>query len=159
MIAEIEHPYRNVVLLYRSLRDELLAALADADLAFTPGGDNPTLGDLCVALGATQRCYAESFRTFEAKFDERAEESGTMQSVADIRTWYETLDAELEAALEDLTAEQAQQAVVRGEGHQMPLLTHLFVFNEALLIFCGKASVYLKALGKEAPGKWGDWSE
>ena len=157
MIAEIEHPYRNVVLLYRTLRDELLASLADADLAFTPGGSNPTLGDLCVALGATQSSYAESFRTFEAKFDEHVEESRTIHSVAGIRAWYETLDAELEEALENLTAEQAKQVVVRGEGHQMPLLTHLFVYNEALLIFCGKASVYLKALGKQAPGKWGDW--
>ena len=34
--------------LYQRLRDQLLATLTDADLAFTPGGTDPPLGALCL---------------------------------------------------------------------------------------------------------------
>jgi hypothetical protein len=33
----------------------------------------------------------------------------------------------------------------------------LEVYKEALLIFYGKASVYLKAMGKPRPQQWQEW--
>ena len=55
--------------LYQRLRDQLLASLTDTDLAFTPGGDNPPLGRLCVEIGETERAYVDSFVNFSQSFD------------------------------------------------------------------------------------------
>jgi hypothetical protein len=44
------------------------------------------------------------------------------------------------------------------EGYFAPLpKAQLDVYREALIIFYGKVSVYLRALGRPLPGQWGDW--
>ena len=157
MIAELEGPYRQV---HESLvpRNELLAALTDADLAFSPGGDTPTLGELCVSLGETQHSYAESYRTFEADFDYRHPDRTIAGNIQRLRTWHAELDARLDAALTNLSAADAGRTVAR-DGERIPLATHLLVFQEALLIFYGKVFVYLKTRGAKMPNKWGAWIE
>jgi len=45
---------------------------------------------------------------------------------------------------------------VRGDFKLRPAI-QLSIYNEALLIFYGKASVYLKAMGKTLPEQWEDW--
>ena len=158
MNAQIEQHYRNVVLLYRALRDELMTVLADEDLAFVPGGRNLALGALCVRLGETQRAYAESFRTFKADFAYPDAGSAPARSVAGIRAWYRQLDEDLEAALEGLSDDDVRNRLVsRGAGHELPVFLHLDVYREALIVFYGQASVYLLAMGKEPPGKWRSW--
>ena len=57
--------------MYTPLRDELMASLTDDELAFTPGGENPTLGELCRELGETQYAYVQSFKTFKIDFSYR----------------------------------------------------------------------------------------
>ncbi len=158
MNAQIERHYRDVVLLYRELRDELMAVLADEELAFRPGGRNLTLGALCVRLGETQKAYAKSFRTFEAQFVYQPPDATKTGSVAGIRAWYRQLDEDLEAALEDLSDEDvANRLVARGGDHKLPVFLHLDVYREALIVFYGQASIYLRAMGKEPPGKWAHW--
>ena len=156
MLPELEKPYREAIAPSLVPRDELLAVLTDADLAWAPGGDNPAFGDLCARLGGAQHVYAESFRTFQADFDGFRPDPETAGDVARLRRWLETLDRALEAALEDLAPADAARTVAR-EGEQVPLAEHLLVFHEALLIFYGKAFVYLRAMGKAMPAKWGAW--
>ena len=157
MIAELEGPYREV---QESLvpRNELLAALTDADLAFSPGGASRTLGELCVSLGETQHSYAESYRTFEASFAYRYPDRTIARDLARLRTWHGELDAELDAALTSLSAADAGRTIAR-DGERIPLAAHLLVFQEALLIFYGKVFVYLKTRGAKMPSKWGAWIE
>ena len=68
--------------MYTPLRDELMASLSDEDLAFSPGGDNPTLGALCRELGETQHAYVQSFKTFEIDFSFRLNGDDHLRSVA-----------------------------------------------------------------------------
>lgn len=155
MIAALERPYRQV---RESLvpRDELFAALANADLAFSPGGGNPPLGELCVSLGETAHTYAESFRTFRAEFSYRCEDRSLAGDIDRLRAWHGEKDAALAAALAQLSAADANRTIAR-DGEQIPLGEHLLVFNEALLLFYGKVYVYLRTLGPKLPNKWGAW--
>ena len=43
--------FRELNRMYTPLRNELLDILSDEDLKFSPGGENPTLGELCRELG------------------------------------------------------------------------------------------------------------
>lgn len=157
MIAELEQPYREVRM---SLvpRNELLVALTTADLAFSPGGGNPTLGELCLGLGETEHCYAQSFHTFEADFEFRHADRSIGDDIERLRAWHRELDAALDAALMRLSEADAERTVAR-DGERIPLGTHLLVFQEALLIFYGKVFVYLRAGGMAMPNKWGAWIE
>jgi hypothetical protein len=48
--------------LYQALRSQLMELLNDDDLRFTPGGDNPPLGALCVEIGEVEHAYIQSFQ-------------------------------------------------------------------------------------------------
>ena len=86
--------------MYTPLRDQLMALLSDDDLAFSPGGSNPTLGELCRQLGETEHAYVQSYKTFKIDFSYRSNDDGFLTSVAKLKAWYRQLDEELEAVLE-----------------------------------------------------------
>ena len=88
--------------LYQRLREQLLATISEDDLSFSPGGSNPTLGELCLEIGETERAYIDSFHTFTQRFDYRHSDRGLSGSVAGLKVWFEELDAELYAAIEAL---------------------------------------------------------
>lgn len=158
MHPRIEKHYRGVVSEYQELRDQLLDALADEDLAFHPGGSNLTLGALCGRLAETQRAYAAAFRTFKAEFSFRQPDAERTSTVTALKAWFKELDEELVAALDGISnADVENRHIDRGGGFALPVFMHLDVYREAILIFCGKASVYLAAMGKRAPGKWSYW--
>lgn len=71
----------------------------------------------------------------------------------------ESCDAQTEAALKAIPdADFQTKAVDRsGGGFMMPLGGQFHTYREALLIHCGKCSVYLRALGKELPLQWRQW--
>lgn len=156
------HPAMNeryeTLTAYRSLRDQLMDTLSDADFGYALGGATETLGALCRELGEVQRSYVESFETFRQDFsapDTGPERAG---SVAALTAWYAELDGELEAALERLSDDDvANRLIDRGGGFMVPPPFQLDVLREALLIFYGKASVYLKAMEKPLPRQWQDW--
>jgi hypothetical protein len=143
---------------YQSLRDQMMGLLSDADLAFTPGGANPPLGELCRVIGEVQTAYIASFRTFTLDFGYRHPDPSIARSVARLSQWYGELDAELRQVVEGLSDEDVQGRLVQ-RGPEFQVLPHvqLLIYQEALLIFYGKASVYLKALGKQLPEQWRAW--
>ncbi|MGB2983627.1 MAG: DinB family protein [Candidatus Bipolaricaulia bacterium] len=144
--------------LYQALRVQLMDILSDEDLQFSPGGGNPTFGELCRTIGETERSYVDSFGTFEHDFSHRNEEEGLAGSVERLRAWFESLDRELKAAVGGLTEEDLETKTIdRGGGFVLPPAIQLEVYKEALLIFYGKASVYLKALGRTEPEQWRQW--
>ncbi len=143
--------------MYTPLRDELMASLSDDDLNFTPGGENPTLGALCRELGETQHAYAQSFKSFKVDFSYRVNDDAYLTSVEKLKAWYATLDQELEAALEAVSDEDVANKTMDRGGYEVPLHIGLDILREALLIFYGKVSVYLKAMGMERTQMWRDW--
>lgn len=53
------------------MRTQLMVALSDADLAFSPGGQNMTLGALCREIGEIEHSYIESIKTLKQDWSYR----------------------------------------------------------------------------------------
>lgn len=128
------------------LRDEVINALTDADLAFTPGGDAMTLGALCREMGEIEKAYADSFKNFTQTFSYRHPDQAVATSIEALKAWYKQLDGEAEAALG--TAQDENQIIKRDSGYEVPLSMQLDIYIQAILIFLGKATIYLRAMKK-----------
>ena len=147
---------------YQLLRNELMDVLTDQDLAFRPGGTAFSLGELCREIGDIEQSYAEAFRAFQQDFGRRNPDRRMERSVAALTEWYADLDRDLRSALEALTEDDiADRRIARSdfdiEGFSPLPSQELDVYREALLIFYGKVSIYLRAMGRELPGHWGAW--
>lgn len=144
--------------MYKMLRPQLLEALTDDDLAYSPGGDNMTFGQLLVELGEIEIDYINSFKTFKMESGAKNDDPSRLGSIAKLNEWYDQLHAELKATLEAISDEDAKTKMVnRGENFELPVHINLSVLQEAYLIFYGKAIVYLKAMEKPRPQQWTDW--
>ncbi|HZO73836.1 MAG TPA: DinB family protein, partial [Ktedonobacteraceae bacterium] len=129
------------------MRTQLLETLSDADLAFSPGGQNMTLGALCREMGEAEHSYIQSLQTFKQDWSYRNTETGLDGSVARLKAWFQTLDEEMKAAVSALSDEDAKKTINRN-GYEMPVDLQLDVYLQALLIFFGKATIFLKAMNK-----------
>ena len=143
--------------MYQALRTQLMDSLTDDDLGYTPGGANLPLGALCLEIGETEYAYVQAFKTFAIDFSYRNPEPDLETSVARLETWFQALDAELEATIAGLSEEDVKTRQIDRGVWSLPPLIQLEVYKEALLIFYGKVSVYLKALGKPRSRQWQDW--
>ncbi len=141
---------------YQALRSQMLDLLTDDDLAFALPG-NPTLGELCREIGETEHCYVESFRVFTLSFDFRVDDPDMTRDLARLSDWYTQLDAELHAAVAALSDEECEGRLIDRGGWKVSPRIQLEIYKEALLIFYGKASVYLKSLDKPRPEQWREW--
>jgi hypothetical protein len=141
-----------------ALRHALWEMLTDDDLAFTPDGANPTLGELCRTMGDYDVAYAESFRTFIFNADDRHADVAVETSVERLKVWFAMLETDFKAAIEALSQEAVDGTLIdRGGGMQWPVMVQFHVYREGLLIFYGKLSVYLKALDKPLNEQWQTW--
>jgi hypothetical protein len=143
--------------LYQALRTELMDSLTNDDLTYAPGGENPPLGALCVEIGEVETAYIQSFQTFTIDFSYRTPLPGLASSVLTLTAWYQGLDAELEATIAGLSEDEVKTRMIDRGGWSLPPLIQLEVYKEALLIFYGKVSVYLKAMGKLRSQQWQEW--
>lgn len=138
------------------LRDEIIAGLSDADLAFNPGGDNITFGALIRECGEIEHSYAESLRTLKQDFDYR--NPGLASSVQQLQAWFQQLDADMKATLAAFSdADVESKQVTRASGYQMPIEMQLQTYLQALMIFFGKAVTYLRAMGKPLSKNIQEW--
>src|SRR6266550_3159991 len=147
---------------YQGLRDQLMEILADEDLGLRLGGETASLGELCREIGEIEHTYVQSFRTFRQDFSYRNPDPELERSVAAVKAWFAELDREMMAAVEALSDDDiATRRIIRGdfdEAFFSPLpKVQLDVYREALLIFYGKVTVYLRAIERPLPGQWADW--
>jgi hypothetical protein len=147
---------------YQALRDELVAILTDDDLGFRVGGESATLGALCREIGEIEHTYVESFRTFRQDFDYRNPDTRLEKSLDALTSWYAELDRDLADAIAALSEDDiANRQNVRKDFDVSDFSPsadiQLDIYREALLIFYGKVSVYLRAMGKSLPGHWPHW--
>jgi uncharacterized damage-inducible protein DinB len=147
---------------YQALRDQLMEIVTDEDLQYRFGGTTATLGALCRDIGEIEHSYVESFRTFRQDFDYRHPDPLIETSVAALQQWYAELDRDLMAVLEILSeADMTSRRIIRSDydsGYYSPLPPEQpDGYREALLIFYGKTSIYLRALGKAFPPQWQLW--
>jgi uncharacterized damage-inducible protein DinB len=132
------------------MRSQLLDILSDADLAFSPGGQNMTLGALCRQMGEIEHSYIESLKTFQQDWSYRNMEADLESSAARLKAWFLTLDDSLKATVSALSDEDLKKTVDRS-GYPMPVELQLDVYLQALLIFFGKATIYFKTMNKALP--------
>jgi hypothetical protein len=147
---------------YQGLRHQLMEVLADEDLGLRLGGETASLGALCREIGEIEHAYVQSFRTFRQDFSYRNPDLELERSVVALKAWFAELDRDLMAAVEALSDDDiANRRIIRGdfdEAYFSPLpKVQLDVYREALLIFYGKVTVYLRAIERPLPGQWGDW--
>lgn len=141
----------------QKLREQLTDILTDADLSFTPGGDAMTLGELCKEMGEVEHAYVQSFKTLKQDFAYRNNEPGLATSIEKLRAWFKALDEELNSTIEGFSNEEMAALVDRGGGFVLPRTVQAHIYREALMLFIGKASIYLKAMKKLMPQQWQEW--
>lgn len=147
---------------YQLLRDELMRELTDEDLGFRPGGSALALGQVCREIGDIEHSYVEALRTFRQDFGWHNPDPRMERSVAALVGWFDDLDRRLRTALAALTGDDVASRRISRRDFDVddfsPLPPQeLDVYREALLIFYGKVSVYLRMMGRELPGHWGAW--
>ena len=148
--------------LYQSLRSKLMDSLSDRDLSTTLGGSTLPLGVLCLRIGEVERDYVESFRTHRLTFEHRHPDPSIATSVERLKAWYGELDADLMAVLELLTGDMATRPIQRGNNpgeFDVTPMVELDIYREALIVFYGKVSVYLRGLDRPLTGLWAHWIE
>ena len=133
------------------MRDAALSRLVDADLAFSPGGDNLSFGEFLKSFGDIQYSYLQSLRTFQHDWSYRNDAAGLADNVSELRAWFKQLDREMKQALEDLTEADLQKQIDRGQGVIRTVEEQLDIYIQALMIFFGKLVIYFKAMSKALP--------
>ncbi|MEM6427854.1 MAG: hypothetical protein AAF708_01345 [Deinococcota bacterium] len=148
----------DVLIQTQTLRQQLNGVIDSSDLSYSPGGDSPTLGNLYRQLGETTQQYIEGFKTFKHSYEPVSTDAALETDLNALDTWLTELEQSLNSILSDFSEEILQtQLIDRGYGLQFPIVVNVQVYREALLIFCAKVSIYLRALGKELPEQWKLW--
>ena len=110
-----------------------------------------TLGALLRELGDIEHSYIESLKTFRQDWSYHNTEVGLESNISRLKAWFQTLDDEMKATVSALSDDDLTKTVDRGGGFSMPVELQLDVYLQALLIFLGKATIYLKAMSKSLP--------
>ena len=139
------------------MRTELLDTLTEADLSFTPGGDAMTFGALFREMGEIQHAYVESLKTFRQDWNYHNTEAGLENSVARLKAWFQSLDDEMKAVVSAFSDADFDKPITRESGYDAPVRMQLDFYVQALLIFCGKATIYLRVMGKPLTQSLKDW--
>jgi len=95
------------------MRSQLFDILSDADLAFTPGGQNMTVGALCREMGETEYAYIQSLKALKQEWSYRHTFVGVVSSVARLKVWFHTLDDEMKDAVAAFSDEDAREHPIR----------------------------------------------
>jgi uncharacterized damage-inducible protein DinB len=137
-----------------NVRDLLTDLITDDDLAYKLPGDNPSLGALFRDIGQIQQSYIDSFKTFKHSFNYPAVDPAIETSVTKLKAWYQQLDEDLHAALQAVSDDELQNRLIaRGYPmlYSLSIGDQMLCYREALMIFYGRATLYLRALGKQLP--------
>ena len=134
-----------------AMRNAVLDLVTNSDLSFNPGGQNKTLGGVFKEIGEVEYAYLQSLKTAKTDFTYRNNEVGLDTSVARLKTWYESMDAEMEKVLNAFSDEDFTKPIERASGYTMPMSLQLEVYLQALLIFLGKLTIYFRAMNKALP--------
>jgi hypothetical protein len=132
------------------MRSQVLDCLRDADLANHPGGQNMTIGALCREIGETEHAYIQSLKTGVQDWSYRNTSADVVSHVARLKEWFAGLDEGMKTTIAAFSDEDGNKTVDRG-GYDVPITFQLDVYLQAVLIFLGKMTIYLKAMNKPLP--------
>jgi len=132
----------------QGMRNGLVSTLTDADLSFSPGGQTMTLGALCREMGDIEHAYLQSVKDFKQDFTYRNTEPGIETSVAKLVAWYDKMDEDLKATVSAFSDDDIKKIIERAGGFKVPVDMQLEIYLQAILIFFGKITIYLKIMNK-----------
>ena len=138
-------------------RTELLNRLSNADLSFSPGGQNITLGALIREMGEVETAYIESLTTRVQNFDYRNTEPGLDTDLTRLKAWFLSLDRQMQTMLEAMSDEDIARKIRRVNGAVVATDVQIHIYMQAALIFFGKAAVYLRAMNRPLPDSVQEW--
>ena len=132
------------------MRDGALERLTDADLRFSPGGWNISLGELFRSLADTQAEYITSLETlvFEPTGSQVPD---TAVDLTSLRAHFAQLDQQMLSKLRALTEDDLLQQVRRPNQVMRTVGDQFQIYVEAAMIFMGKLVIYFLAMEKELP--------
>ena len=139
------------------VRDEFLGVLNDAMLKHSLGGNTLTLGALFKQMGDFEYAYIQSFKTFKQDFSYQNPEGGLTTSVDKLRAWYKKLDEEFAAALNGLSEADIQNRMIDQGGREVSVERNFQSYREAMMMFCSKVSIYIKAMSISLPDHFKAW--
>lgn len=143
---------------HHRMRDLVLTLVSDADLEFDLPGWNPTLGGLLLEMGEVQGVYTHSFETLELDWNHRRLPPPDRLTVSDLRSWFADHDEAMDHALSRFSEEELhEERIDRGHGFIASPFTQHEIYREAVYIFYGKLSAYLKALEIDPGEEWAAW--
>jgi len=134
----------------RGMRSQLVDILNNADLSFSPGGLNMTLGALLRWMGDLEYSYIQSLKTGMRDLSYHNTEAGLESDITRLKAWFQALDEEMLDTISAFSNEDLTKRVDRG-GFNSTVEREVDHYGEALLIFFGKATIYLKAMNKPVP--------
>jgi hypothetical protein len=76
--------------------------------------------------------------------------------VSKIKAWYDKLDGEMKATLSSFSDEDIKKTIDRG-GFSPSIDVQLQIYMQALLIFFGKATIFIRAMDRELPKQFQEW--
>jgi uncharacterized damage-inducible protein DinB len=138
------------------MRSQLFTILSDADLAFSPGGQTMTFGALCRQMGETEHSYIQSLKTLKQEWSYDHPEVDVARHVARLKAWFQTLDEEMQTILTTCWDEEGKETIDR-DGGTVTVEFQLDVYLQAVLIFLGKATIYLKVMNKPLPKEFQEY--
>jgi hypothetical protein len=133
-----------------------LASLTDADLAFNPGGQAMTLGELYREMGEIQHTYTESLKLFKQDFSYRHPDPSIATRVDRLKAWFAQLDDEMKNAVSALSDADVDTRTIE-RGFPAGIEQQLDIYLQALLIFAGKLSIYWRIMNKPLPQNMVEW--
>ncbi len=140
----------------QALRHQLMDVLTDSDLAYSLPGSNHTLRDLCRIQLRYEQAYVDSFKTFKIDFSAISTPEG-LDSVDALKAAFKAIDDDLNAVLSAFSQEEVDSRMIDRGGWTAPVTVNMHIYRESVLIFCGKADIYARALDKTLPQQWLDW--
>ena len=133
------------------MRNGALERISDADLSFSPGGDNLTLGELFKQAGDLQHSYQQSLVTLQQDWSYQNDEPGLATSLTQLTRWFSQLDQQMGETIKGLNESDLQKQVDRTKGSIRPIISQLDIYIQTMLIFLGKIVIYFKAMQKPLP--------
>lgn len=156
--VQLENLYKGIEFIaeaFHDMRRQVISGLTDADLAFTLPG-NPTLGEVLADLAGIEGNYADSFTSLKQDWA-TYQRPQPLSTTADYLAAFDGTFGKLRSALSGYSFEQGKTVTVNRGGWEPTLVQQFDTYAQAVLIVFGKLDVYLKALGKPLPERWGEW--
>ena len=136
--------YPELMELNQKLRRDVLDAISDEDLGHTLGGDTLSLAELPLQQNRWKDDYVQAWSTLELRHGSQS--APEQQTVVGFKLWFGSIEQDIRTTLEAMSDEELSRPVKRGT-YSLPLEITACTYRESLIIFAGKASLYLHSLG------------